>query len=58
MKYDNYNDLKRGLKNLPMTWYPALILEMVRAAYKKNVYIPGGASINIKQFEQKEGFDK
>jgi hypothetical protein len=58
MKYDDYNDLKNGLKNLPMTWYPALILEMVKAAYKKNVYLPGGASKNIKQAEQREGLDK
>ena len=58
MNYDDYNDLKKGLKNLPMTWYPSLIREMIKAAYRKGVYLPGGASKNIKQAEQKEGLDK
>jgi len=53
MKYKDYNDLKEGLKNLPVTWYPALIIEMACAAYKRKVFVPGGASKLIRELEEK-----
>ena len=48
MEYEDYEDLSEGLRNLPMTWYPALILTMVKAAYKKNVFQPNQASTLIR----------
>lgn len=43
------------VKTLPTTWYPALLLKMVEAAYAKNVFKDGGASILIKNLEKKLG---
>ena len=47
MKYKDYIDLKGGLKKLPVSWYPALILEMVKTAYEKKVFKPNQASVFI-----------
>jgi len=40
----------------PMTWFPGLIIEFVRAAYKRNVFQPGGASRTVQKLEDKEGY--
>lgn len=53
MKYNDYHDLKEGLKDLPATWYPALIIEMATIAYERKVFVPGGASKLIKELEEK-----
>lgn len=58
MKYEDYQDLVKGLKDLPITWYPALIMTMVRAGYKKKVFLPSGASLLIRKQEEKEGFNE
>ena len=51
--YETYEDLKRNLQDLPATWYPALIVAMVEAAYSKRVFVDlNGASNLIRQFEQ------
>lgn len=51
--YQTYDDVKRSLQDLPMTWYPALIAAIVEAAYNKGVFVDlNGASNLIKQFEQ------
>lgn len=56
-----YEDLLAYLKELPATWYPALILEMVDAAYRKRgVFVPDGASRLVAQHEaqkKKQGPD-
>lgn len=41
------------IKNLPQTWYPALIIEMVGTAYKKDVFVPGQASSFVAQNEER-----
>jgi len=57
MKYKDYNDLKKELKNLPITWYPTLIIEMAKTAYKRKAFVvPGGASRLIKELEEKHGW--
>jgi hypothetical protein len=53
MKYNGYEDLCNGLKDLPQTWYPALLITMVEAAYSKRVFVPGGASSLIRKAELK-----
>jgi len=50
-QYRDYEGLRDGLRNLPMTWYPDLIATMVRAAYRKGVFKEGGASQFIHQRE-------
>ena len=43
--FESYEERAEYLKNLPMTWYPALIITMVEAAYEKKVFVkPDGAS--------------
>lgn len=39
----DYEKVERIVRNLPMTWYPALLLVMVKAAYEKRVFRPGKA---------------
>lgn len=39
------------IKDLPEIWYPALIIEMVDAAYKKDVFVPGQASVFVSHHE-------
>lgn len=54
MKFKDYSDLKKGLETLPATWYPDLILHMVRTAYLKKVFVPGKASEFISNAEVTE----
>ena len=54
-KFESYTDLDIYLKNLPMTWYPALIVGMVQTAYEKKVFVPGGASRLVKNQETRLG---
>jgi hypothetical protein len=49
----NYEELREGLVELPMTWYPNLIEAMVMAAYEKEVFKAGKASEFIKCFEKR-----
>ena len=58
MKYNDYSDLKNGLKKLPVSWYPDLIGTMIRAVYKKKIFLPGKMSEFIRILEEKEGMDK
>lgn len=51
--FDTYEELRGYLVNLPMTWYPDLIIHMVGAAYRKDVFVPGGASRLIEKLEKK-----
>ena len=58
MKFKDFEDLQKGLKDLPMTWYPQLLADIVEAAYAKNVYLNGGASRHIANLEKRIGKDK
>lgn len=42
--FPSYESLVEYLKNLPATWYPTLILEMVDAAHSKRVFVKSGAA--------------
>ena len=53
-----YEDLIEVIKNLPMTFYPAVISEAVQAAYEKKVFLPGGASTIIANVEKRIGKSK
>ncbi len=53
----NYEDLRTQLGQLPSTWYPDLIRALVEAAYKKNVFVPGGASRLVHGFEKANGHE-
>jgi hypothetical protein len=48
----SYSDLETRLRDLPMTWYPALIKTMVEAAISKGVFLPGGATEFVRKIEQ------
>lgn len=55
---DGYENLRSKLGELPPTWYPDLIRALVEAAYRKNVFVPGGASRLIQGFEKANGRDR
>lgn len=48
-----YNRIKEEIVNLPVTWYPALIVEMVQAAIQKRVFKPGGITEFVKEIEDR-----
>ena len=48
-----YREVSESLKDLPMTWYPGLIKELIKEAYKKNVFLPGGAGVFVEGVEEK-----
>lgn len=53
MDESSYDAWVSEIKKLPATWYPALIIEMVEAAYLRGVFIRGGASKMIASVEGK-----
>lgn len=45
----DYTELVRAVKSMPKTWYPGLLVELVRAAYKRGgIFKPNGASLFVK----------
>jgi hypothetical protein len=53
-----FNEAVEMLSNLPNTWYGPLLRTMVEAAYKKEVFIKGGASYLVSVVETEMGRDK
>lgn len=53
MKSLSYKELEEELKNLPMTFYPALIAIMIESAIDKKVFVEGGATNFVKRIEDK-----
>lgn len=37
----SYRDLEQLLRELPATWYPALLVALIEGAYTRNVWRPG-----------------
>lgn len=51
---NTYEGMLAIVKDQPMTWYPKLITEMVKAAYAKKVFKTGGASCLIQMAVEKD----
>jgi hypothetical protein len=51
----SYEEIVEMLNTMPMTWYPALMVTLVEAGYKKKVFLPSGASTIIQTLERKLG---
>ena len=51
----DYDTCVHIVNNLPKTWYPALLGLMVTAAYRSEVFVPGGASSFVEKTEQAMG---
>lgn len=49
MKYEH---LVAEIKDCPRTWLPALLVELIKVAYEKQVYSAGGASRIIRDLEK------
>jgi hypothetical protein len=47
-----YEQLVAEIKDCPRTWLPALLIELVKVAYEKQVYTEGGASRIIRNLEK------
>lgn len=39
MQYDDYEDLMNGLSNLPITWYPSLLIRIIKIIINKKIFI-------------------
>ena len=50
----DYEEIVESLKDLPMTWYPGLLIDLTKLAYGSGCFQPGGASRIIKRVEEKE----
>lgn len=48
----SFEEIVDLLINLPQSWYPVLLREMIVAAYKKEVFLPNGASRFVAKIEQ------
>jgi len=48
-----YDKIEKSLKDLPMTWYPALMMTLVKAAIKKSTWKKGKIHIFVKGLEKK-----
>ncbi|MGD9156854.1 MAG: hypothetical protein PVG39_00470 [Desulfobacteraceae bacterium] len=48
-----WDNLINILSNLPATWYPALIIHMIKVAHQKNVFKPLGATRLARKTENK-----
>lgn len=45
MKVDlSYQEYEQAIRDMPMTWIPALLLLLVRTAYEKKTFIKGRAT--------------
>jgi hypothetical protein len=40
----SFEDIEMMVRYLPLTWYPALLIAVIEAAYAHNVFLNGGAS--------------
>ena len=38
MEYDDYEDFKSTLENLPLTWYPALLIIIIELVIDKKIF--------------------
>lgn len=38
MEFEDYSDLVNGLKKLPLTWYPALLIIILETVIDKKVF--------------------
>lgn len=54
----SFTETANNLKNLPMTWYPAILRVLIEESYQKNVWEPSGASRFVQFVEKEKGFDK
>lgn len=48
MKDLDYRETEQLIRDLPMTWIPALLILMVKVAYEKKVFVKGRATLFIK----------
>lgn len=52
-KTTDYEYICNLLENVPITYYPALLIKLVEISYKRGVWQKGGASRTIKKVEEK-----
>ena len=50
----SYAELRSVLEDLPMTWYTDLIIAMVKASYKKRVWMEHGCSVLVASIESNQ----
>ncbi len=52
LPYESFEDLIKRLRDLPDTWYPAVLKEIVQESYSRPVWRPGGATRFIQHIER------
>lgn len=53
MQTKSYNKVRKILSDFPSTWYPALLIELIEAAHRKNVFHKYGATKIARQTERR-----
>ena len=53
-----FDKMRALVRELPLTWKPAILLDVVEACYKaeKKTFKPGGASRSIARWEEQNGY--
>jgi len=51
LRADNYEELREGLRYLPLTWYPDLIRVLVETSVEKDVFRPGEIAGYVQHYE-------
>lgn len=55
MPETNFDKIVDSIKDLPITWYPGLLIELVKEAYRLGVFVPGGVTKLLKKVEKRIG---
>jgi hypothetical protein len=58
MSYYNYEKAKQAIQDLPQSWIPALLIELIQTAQEKKVFQPGRIHVFVKSVEQPEPVEK
>ena len=48
-----FTEINNDLKDLPITWYPALLKTLVEAAIAKKTFVPGGVTTFVEKVENR-----
>ncbi len=56
--HPDYAKIVATIKDMPATFYPAILCQLVEAGYAKSVFMPGGASSIARLVELRLGKEK
>jgi hypothetical protein len=51
---DDFEQIEKCLKNLPLTWYPALLITIVEQCIERNIFQKGQIAPLVKKLEDRK----